>query len=207
MGKPCTNCLHLFFAFGKIYNVTTFQRYIPRHSKAVIHKSPKDAWRRKQDLYRLLLHREELENCAEKIIYTGEIDRFFNYQLGALEWRSLRFEDEIIDMPDYQGNAVVNYTEYEIPYTRIAEHQHFEPGIKHKKTSITKEYSQKWKQGDDPYYPLNDERNTALYADYIKLAEQRGNIYFCGRLGGYAYYNMDTIVEKALQFVESLLNK
>lgn len=211
-GKPCTELppfiisrIPVRFTYDNNYFNDTYQG-IPKGGYTQIVKKMLEGVEVRLNTD-FLLHREELENCAEKIIYTGEIDRFFNYQLGALEWRSLRFEDEIIDMPDYQGNAVVNYTEYEIPYTRIAEHQHFEPGIKHKKTIITKEYSQKWKQGDDPYYPLNDERNTALYADYIKLAEQRGNIYFCGRLGGYAYYNMDTIVEKALQFVESLLNK
>ncbi|HHT67487.1 MAG TPA: UDP-galactopyranose mutase [Erysipelotrichaceae bacterium] len=154
-----------------------------------------------------LEHYDELNALADHIIYTGEIDRFFGYQFGALEWRSLRFEEEIINQPDYQGNAVVNYTEYEIPYTRIVEHQHFEPGKKHKKTIITKEYSKTWSVGDEAYYPINDERNSALYSKYAKLAEQNNNLYFGGRLGTYSYYNMDVVVEKALKFVEQILNK
>ena len=154
-----------------------------------------------------LEHREELDPLADQIIYTGEIDRFFGYKLGALEWRSLRFEEEILDQSDYQGCAVVNYTEYEIPYTRIAEHQHFEPGQKHKKTVITKEYSKTWSVGDEAYYPINDQRNGELYAKYKELAEQNPNIHFGGRLGTYSYYNMDVVIEKALQLVESLINK
>lgn len=154
-----------------------------------------------------LQNRQAFDKMAKRIIYTGEIDRFFDYQFGALEWRSLRFEEEIVDQPDYQGNAVVNYTEYEIPYTRIAEHQYFEPGQKHEKTVITKEYSKTWTLGDEAYYPINDERNSALYAQYVKLAAERNNLYFGGRLGTYAYYNMDVIVEKALQLVELLLQK
>lgn len=154
-----------------------------------------------------LEHREELDALADNIIYTGEIDRFFGYQFGALEWRSLRFEEEIINKPDYQGNAVVNYTEFEVPYTRIAEHQYFEPSLKHNKTVITKEYSKNWSVGDEAYYPINNERNSALYTQYVQLAQQKKNVYFGGRLGTYSYYNMDVIVEKALQLVELLLNK
>ena len=154
-----------------------------------------------------LEHREELNQIADKIIYTGEIDRFFDYQFGALEWRSLRFEEEILNQPDYQGNAVVNYTEYEVPYTRIVEHQYFEPGQKHQKTVITKEYSKTWSVGDEAYYPINNERNSALYQKYVELASKNPNIYFGGRLGTYSYYNMDMIVEKALALVEQLLNK
>ena len=153
-----------------------------------------------------LENKEELNALADKIIFTGEIDKFFDYKFGALEWRSLRFEEEIIDKPDYQGNAVVNYTEYEVPYTRIAEHQYFEPGQKHNKTVITKEYSKTWTLGDEAYYPLNNERNSALYLKYQELAKQYPNVYFGGRLGTYSYYNMDVVVEKALQLVENLLN-
>ena len=151
-----------------------------------------------------LEHREELDALADEIIFTGEIDRFFNYQYGALEWRSLRFEEEILDQTDYQGTAVVNYTEYEIPYTRIAEHQYFEPGIKHNKTVITKEYSKTWHLGDEAYYPINDEKNSALYAKYQALAAQNPHLHFGGRLGTYAYYNMDVVIEKALQLVTEL---
>ena len=154
-----------------------------------------------------LEHRDELDALANEIIYTGEIDRFFDYKLGALEWRSLRFEEEVLDQPDYQGCAVVNYTEYEIPYTRIAEHKYFDPSQKSNKTVITKEYSKTWSVGDEAYYPINDEKNGQLYAKYKELALQNPNIHFGGRLGTYSYYNMDVVIEKALQLVESLLNK
>ena len=154
-----------------------------------------------------LEHREELDQLADQIIYTGEIDKFFNYELGALEWRSLRFEEEIIDKPDYQGNAVINYTEYDIPYTRIAEHKYFDPSQKSKKTVITKEYSKTWSLGDEAYYPINNERNSELYAKYKELADKIPNIHFGGRLGTYSYYNMDVVVEKALQLVELLIVK
>ena len=149
--------------------------------------------------------KNELDALADSIIYTGEIDRFFDYQYGTLEWRSLRFEEEIIDKPDYQGNAVVNYTEFDVPYTRIAEHQYFEPGAKHQKTVITKEYSKAWSVGDDAYYPINNQRNSELYDKYVELAKQLPNVYFGGRLGTYAYYNMDVVVEKALELVKQLL--
>ena len=152
-----------------------------------------------------LEHREELDQLADQVIYTGEIDKFFNYCYGALEWRSLRFEEEIIDKPDYQGNAVINYTEYEVPYTRIAEHQYFEPGQKHNKTVITKEYSKTWTLGDEAYYPVNNQKNSEIYAKYKELADQNKNIHFGGRLGTYSYYNMDVVIEKALQLVEELI--
>ena len=151
-----------------------------------------------------LEHKEELDSLADQVIYTGEIDKYFGYCYGALEWRSLRFEEEIIDKPDYQGNAVINYTEYEIPYTRIAEHQYFEPGQKHNKTVITKEYSKTWSVGDEAYYPINNEKNSQLYAKYKALAQENPKVHFGGRLGTYSYYNMDVVVEKALQLVDEL---
>ena len=154
-----------------------------------------------------LEHREELDKLADQIIYTGEIDKFFNYELGALEWRSLRFEEEILDQEYYQGNAVINYTEYEIPYTRIAEHKYFDPSHKSSKTVITKEYSKTWSLGDEAYYPINNQRNSELYSKYKQLADKLPNIHFGGRLGTYSYYNMDVVVEKALQLVEQLLAK
>ena len=154
-----------------------------------------------------IAQRNELNALADNIIYTGEIDRFYDYRFGALEWRSLRFEEEIIDKADYQGNAVINYTEYEVPYTRIAEHQYFEPGAKHQKTVITKEYSKTWSIGDEAYYPINNQRNSELYAKYKELADKENNVFFGGRLGTYSYYNMDVVVEKALQLVESILAK
>ena len=135
----------------------------------------------------------------EKVLYTGMIDAYFDYQLGALDWRSLRFEEETLpDCDNYQGNAVVNYTEREVPYTRIIEHKHFEFG-KGKGTVITREYPQTWQQGDEPYYPVNDERNEKLYAAYRALAEQEKNVLFGGRLGQYRYYDMDKVIGAALE--------
>ena len=154
-----------------------------------------------------IAQRDELNALADTIIYTGEIDRFYDYRFGALEWRSLRFEEEIIDKPDYQGNAVINYTEYEVPYTRIAEHQYFEPSVKHEKTVITKEYSKTWSKGDEAYYPINNQRNSELYARYKELADKENKVFFGGRLGTYSYYNMDVVIEKALQLVESIIVK
>lgn len=138
----------------------------------------------------------------DKVLYTGMIDEYFNYQLGNLEYRSLRFEKE--DMPEcdnYQGNAVINYTERSVPYTRIIEHKHFEFG-KGNGTVITKEYPAAWKQGDEPYYPVNDEKNNKLFAAYQKLAEKEKKVLFGGRLGQYRYYDMDKVVENALDMVK-----
>lgn len=142
-------------------------------------------------------NREYFENIAEKIVFTGMIDEFYNYKFGKLEYRSLRFETETLDEENYQGNAVVNYTEREIPYTRIIEHKHFEFG-KQEKTVITKEYPSEWKEGDEPYYSVNDERNTKLYEKYKELAEKEKNVIFGGRLGEYKYYDMDKVIEKVL---------
>lgn len=142
--------------------------------------------------------KEEYEALAETIVYTGMIDEYFEYCFGELEYRSLKFETEVLDIENYQGNAVVNYTEYEVPYTRIIEHKHFEYGTQ-PKTVITREYPKVWKQGDEPYYPMNDEKNTALYGKYEELAQKEGNIIFGGRLGQYKYYDMDDTVEAALQ--------
>ena len=136
-------------------------------------------------------------DIAERIVYTGCIDEFFGYQLGALKYRSVRFETEELDEENYQGNAVVNYTEREVPYTRIIEHKHFEFG-QQKTTVISREYSAEWKPGLEPYYPVNDEENGALYMQYKKLAEAQGNVRFGGRLGHYRYYDMDKVVAAAL---------
>lgn len=140
-----------------------------------------------------------------KIVFTGMIDQFFDYKLGKLEYRSLRFETEVMNASNYQGNAVVNYTDSETPYTRIIEHKHFEFGNQ-EKTIITKEYSKKWESGDEPYYPVNDEKNNHLYKSYKKLAEEYGNIIFGGRLGQYRYYDMHQVIAAALQCVEKELN-
>ena len=148
--------------------------------------------------------REEHPDIAEKIIFTGMIDEYFGYQLGALEYRSVRFETEVLDCENYQGNAVVNYTEKEVPYTRIIEHKHFEFG-KQEKTVISREYSSEWQVGMEPYYPVNDVKNSELYAKYKKLAETEQNVIFGGRLGSYQYYDMDKVVVAALQKLEEIL--
>ena len=134
---------------------------------------------------------------ADKVVYTGPIDAYFGYKLGALAYRSVRFETETLDMENYQGNAVVNYTDADTPYTRIIEHKHFEFGAQ-PKTVISREYSAEWKVGDEPYYPVNDEANGALYQQYKALAEGEEKVLFGGRLGEYKYYDMDRVIEAAL---------
>ena len=143
-------------------------------------------------------------NIADKIVFTGQIDRFFDYKYGVLEYRSVRFETEVLDIDNYQGSAVVNYTEREIPYTRIIEHKHFEFG-QQKKTVISTEYPMDWKPGMEPYYPINDEKNTALYEQYRKMAQEpqiREKVLFGGRLGTYRYYNMDQVIAAAIADAE-----
>ena len=147
--------------------------------------------------YNFFEHREELENIAEKIIFTGPIDEYYDYYFGELQYRSVRFETEVLDMENYQGNAVVNYTEYEVPYTRIIEHKHFEFGTQ-PKTVISREYSDKWDKTKEPYYPINNERNNNLYNKYKELADKDEKVIFGGRLGQYKYYDMDKVIEEAL---------
>ena len=146
----------------------------------------------------------EHPGIADRVIYCGPIDEYFDYRLGALEYRSLRFESERVECDNWQGNAVVNYTEREVPYTRIIEHKHFEFGTQ-PVSIITREYPATWERGDEPYYPINDERNGALYAEYAKLAEQEGNVVFAGRLGGYKYYDMDKAIDAAFDVVKAEL--
>lgn len=147
--------------------------------------------------------KERTDITYDKLLYTGMIDEYFDYRLGELEYRSLRFETtELPGQDNYQGNAVVNYTEREIPYTRVIEHKHFEFG-KQPDTVITKEYPAEWKKGDEPYYPVNDEKNSRLYEAYQELAKQEKNVLFGGRLGQYKYYDMDKTIGAALQMVES----
>lgn len=146
----------------------------------------------------------EKPDIAEKVIYTGCIDEFFGYQLGALHYRSLRFETEELNMEDYQGNAVVNYTEREVPYTRIIEHKHFEFRIQ-PTTVISREYSVEWAPGLEPYYPINDTENNRRYAQYKKLAGEQNSVIFGGRLGKYCYYDMDKVVRAALDDVATML--
>ena len=150
-----------------------------------------------------LENKEKLDKLAEKVIYTGPIDAYFDYKLGTLEYRSVRFENEILDKPNFQGNAAVNYTDRETPWTRIIEHKWFEFGKDENgndlpKTVISREYSSEWKLGDEPYYPVNDAKNSALYEQYKALAEAEDNVIFGGRLGEYKYYDMDKTIEVAL---------
>ncbi len=148
-----------------------------------------------------LEHKEELDAQAEKIVFTGAIDAYFDYKLGALEYRSVRFETEVLDTENYQGNAVVNYTDSETPYTRVIEHKHFEFGTQ-PKTVVSREYSAEWKKGDEPYYPVNDAKNGALYRQYKELAEQEDQVIFGGRLGEYRYYDMDKVIASALELCD-----
>jgi UDP-galactopyranose mutase len=149
-------------------------------------------------------NRKELEGLADKIVFTGMIDEFYHYQFGTLEYRSLRFESEILDKENYQGNAVVNFTEYEVPYTRIIEHKHFEFGTQ-PKTVITKEYPKTWDIGDEPYYPVNNDKNNKVYEQYKNLADHENNVIFGGRLATYKYYDMHHVIEQALIRVEKEL--
>lgn len=154
--------------------------------------------------------KEKWNAMAEKVVYTGAIDAYFGYALGNLEYRSVRFENEILDMPNFQGNAAVNYTDKETPWTRIIEHKWFEFGKDEEgndlpKTIISKEYSSEWKPGDEPYYPVNDEKNGELYQKYKALAEKEENIIFGGRLGEYKYYDMDAVIASALECARNQL--
>ena len=157
-----------------------------------------------------LEHKDELDALAEKVVYTGPIDAYFDYSLGALEYRSVRFETELLDIPNFQGNAAVNYTDAETPYTRIIEHKWFtfgkdENGNDLPKTVISREYSSEWHPGDEPYYPVNDEKNSALYAKYKALAEKEPKVLFGGRLGEYKYYDMDAVIAAALTAAKAVL--
>ena len=157
-----------------------------------------------------LEQKEALDRLAETVVYTGPIDAYFGYSLGALEYRSVRFETEVLDIPNFQGNAAVNYTDRETPWTRIIEHKWFEFGKDEQgqdlpKTVISREYSSEWKPGDEPYYPVNDEKNGALYAEYKKLADAEQDVIFGGRLAEYRYYDMDAVIASALKKSEEVL--
>lgn len=158
-----------------------------------------------------LQKKEEFDALAEKVIYTGPIDAYFGYKMGYLEYRSVRFENELLDKPNFQGNAAVNYTDRETPWTRIIEHKWFEFGKDDEgndlpKTVISREFSSEWKPGDEPYYPVNDDKNGALYNKYKELAEKETNIVFGGRLGEYKYYDMDAVIASALDMCEKELS-
>ncbi len=151
-----------------------------------------------------LEHKDELDALAEKVVYTGPIDAYYGYQFGELEYRSVSFETEVLDQPNYQGNAVVNYTEYEVPYTRIIEHKHFEFGTQDK-TVISREYPAAWKKGDEPYYPVNNEKNNMLYHSYEELAKEEKKVILGGRLGTYKYMDMHHVVAEALRVTKEEL--
>ena len=159
-----------------------------------------------------LADKEKWDSMAEHVIYTGPIDAYFHYALGPLEYRSVRFETEVLDQPNFQGNAAVNYTDRETPWTRIIEHKWFEFGKDSEgndlpKTVISREYSSEWKVGDEPYYPVNDEKNGALYQKYKQLAKKETKVIFGGRLGEYKYYDMDAVIDSALQCAEKRLEE
>lgn len=154
--------------------------------------------------------KEELDKLTSNVIYTGPIDAYFNYSLGYLEYRSVKFENELIDKPNFQGNAAVNYTDRETPWTRIIEHKWFEFGKDENgndlpKTVISKEYSSEWKPGDEPYYPVNDEKNSLLFSEYKKLTDKENNVIFGGRLGEYKYYDMDQVIAAALEKINCII--
>lgn len=151
-----------------------------------------------------LADKSGFDALADKVIYTGPIDAYFDYKLGALEYRSVRFETEVLDIPNFQGNAAVNYTDSKTPFTRIIEHKWFEFADQ-PKTVISREYSSEWKVGDEPYYPVNDDKNSALYAEYKRLAEKEQKVIFGGRLGEYKYYDMDAVIDAALKMCDKEL--
>jgi UDP-galactopyranose mutase len=153
-----------------------------------------------------LSERESLNDIASKTVFTGAIDAYFDYCYGALSYRSVRFEHEIFNTSNYQGNAVINYTEARVPYTRIIEHKHFVFGNQ-EKTVISREYSQEWTKNEEPYYPINDEKNNALYEKYKELAESKPNIIFGGRLGQYRYFDMDAVILSALDSARGELDE
>ncbi len=149
-------------------------------------------------------NRCDFESIAKNIIYTGPIDEYFEYKYGPLEYRTVRFETEVLDEVNHQGNAVINYTEYEIPYTRIIEHKHFEFDTTSPKTVISREYSTTWKLGDEPYYPVNNDKNNKLYLKYKEESDKLSNVHFGGRLGQYKYYDMDKVILAALEYLKEV---
>lgn len=204
-GRSCTElpafiikCLPLRFTYDNNYFNDRYQGIPMGGYTAVIEKMLEGIEVRTDTDY--FEFRKANPDAAEKTVFTGMIDEYFDYCYGPLQYRSVRFETEVLDCDNYQGNAVVNYTEREVPYTRIIEHKHFEFG-KQPKTVISREYSSEWKQGMEPYYPVNNDENNALYEKYRRLAEQEGNVIFGGRLGHYKYYDMDKVVAAALECV------
>ena len=208
-GRPCTELpafiikrLPVRFTFDNNYFNALYQGIPTEGYTAMVEKILQGIPVRLNIDY--LAEREALYNMAEKIVYTGPIDEYFDFCYGPLEYRSVRFETELLDTDNYQGNAVVNYTDSETPYTRIIEHKHFAFGTQ-EKTVISKEYSMEWAPGIEPYYPVNDEKNTALYEKYRALAEKESKVIFGGRLGQYKYYDMDAVILAALGAAEGEL--
>ncbi len=202
-GRPCTELpafiisrLPLRFTFDNNYFNALYQGIPVEGYTALVEKLLEGTEVRLGVDY--LADKEDLDALADKVVYTGPIDAYFGFQLGYLEYRSVRFETETLDMENYQGNAVVNYTDRETPYTRIIEHKHFVFGTQ-PKTVISREYSSEWKPGDEPYYPVNDAKNGALYQQYKALADKEDKVIFGGRLGEYKYYDMDKVIESALE--------
>ena len=209
-GRPCTELppfiikrLPVRLTFDNNYFNALYQGIPTEGYTALIEKLFGDTEIRLNTDY--LANKEELDTLADKVFYTGPIDAYFAYQLGTLEYRSVRFETEVLDMPNYQGNAVINYTDRETPYTRIIEHKHFVFGTQ-PKTVISKEYSSEWKPGDEPFYPVNDEKNQKLLASYQDLAKKEERVIFGGRLGEYKYYDMDAAVARTLEICREELN-
>ena len=215
-GRPCTELpafiirrLPLRFVYDNNYFNDPYQGIPTEGYNALIEKLLEGIDTKVN--YDFFAHREELKSLAEKIIYTGPIDQFYDYQFGKLEYRTVCFETEVIDTPNYQGNAVINYTDRETPYTRIIEHKHFEAFgqavYENPKTVISREFSMEWKPGMEPYYPVNDDRNAALYQQYKSLADKEKNVFFGGRLAEYKYYDMAPTIEQALCLSDKLLKK
>ena len=209
-GRPCTELpafiirrLPVRFTFDNNYFNARFQGIPVEGYTALAEKLLSGA--------DILLNTDYLQDkskwdaLADTVLYTGAIDRYFNYCLGPLQYRSVRFETEVLDIPNYQGNAVINYTDRETPYTRIIEHKHFVFGTQ-PKTVISREYSAEWQPGEEPYYPVNDAANSALYEQYRVLAKSEKNVFFCGRLGEYRYYDMDAVIARALSLADSCLS-
>lgn len=208
-GRPCTQLPHFIikrlpvrFTFDNNYFDDPWQGIPQGGYTAMVERMLKGIEVRLNTDY--LLFKDELNALAGKVVYTGPIDTYFSHRLGTLEYRSLRFETEVLDMPNYQGNAVINYTDVQPPYTRIIEHKHFEFGTQ-PKTVISREYSVNGGDDLEPYYPINDDRNSALYGQYAALAAQEANVIFGGRLGEYRYYNMDQTIDSALKTVQKEL--
>ena len=210
-GRPCTELpafiirrLPLRFVYDNNYFNDPYQGIPTEGYNALIEKLLEGIDTKVN--YDFFAHREELKSLAEKIVYTGPIDQFYDYRFGSLQYRTVRFETELMDTPNHQGNAVINYTDRETPYTRIIEHKHFESFgqavYENPKTVISREYSMEWQSGMEPYYPVNDDRNAALYQQYKSLAEKEKKVLFGGRLAEYKYYDMAPTIEQAMKLAK-----